>query len=306
MPDFSSTNLKKQQQETVDFYQAFAPLKELKAELTSAPEMSSDKLFSIVNRKLSLSALLPLLKYELAQYASSSTYASPAAAILSGALSGWALINNNHYFVVLLALDAVDFASQKKLGKISHAINFQPGDMCLNILKSDGLACSRWQAPLIDDEHPATAELACAKLDEKTYRKGDKIVCAGGTEAVCYEKVLSPTLLLQTYARNNKTGVMADYDPVTHKLMRLSAADQRSTRLQVLNTVMRLMGRTDAVPTMKKLLTHKDHFVRWQTAREMIALAPDQAPDMLETLAAKDPNALVRSSARKTLNMLFS
>ena len=297
--------LKQLQLNAVDFYREFTPLKEVTQLADNTKNISSSELFNKVHDILTVESLKPLIQYELTQYTQNGAYASPAGSFHSKALNGWTLLNRPKLLVILLVFDAVAFRAQKMEGTISQSIHFQAGDMALKILKSDGFTCSHWEAPLICDQQLASSTLQCKPVGTKTYQTNDVINCKGGRQTLRYESMRSSSIILQTYSRNNRTNVITEFNPTTHRLMGVSAADQYSSRLQVLNTVLRLYQRKDAVGEMRKLLKHKDHFVRWQTARELTALVPDEAEDILIDLAIDDPNAHVRATAQKNAGFVL-
>ncbi|MCI5045306.1 MAG: HEAT repeat domain-containing protein, partial [Aquisalinus sp.] len=79
-----------------------------------------------------------------------------------------------------------------------------------------------------------------------------------------------------------------------------------SSRMQMLNTVARLFERDDAIGPMQSLMQHPDQYVRWQTARELIALEPQAAEGPLRQMSQRDPNPDIRKLATRTLEMFYT
>ena len=305
-PSPSILHLKALQSETENFYRTFPPLRNMVSAVEALGLSETHRLFDLAEQYLTREAILDVLAFEQDLYLQHPWYTSPVTALNTGAISGWTLINHPKFLVMLVVFDAVEFTAQKKAGGIRPVVNFPAGDLSLRLLMTAGFTCSHWQAPLIRDDTAVSGQLRCQFAGKATYKTGDTIFCRGGEESITYESMAGTTVGLQIYSRMNRTGVAADYDPESLRLVSLSAADQHSSRLQILNTVIRLFDRQDALPQMAVLLDHPDHFVRWQTAREMTALAPEMALPHLRKLAEEDHNPQVRSCARQTLDRFFS
>ncbi|WP_306249523.1 HEAT repeat domain-containing protein [Parvularcula sp. IMCC14364] len=294
------------QQETRDFYRQHAPLARTIQAINELPAPTAGDIVRLAEEYIDFDTVKPLIDYEASRYTAFPMYYSPMTALNTGAVTGWVLINHPKVLVMLIAFDSTEFRTQKRLGRMNETINFSAGDISLRLLKSGGFTCSHWQAPLITDDLAMTGDLQCVHERTKTYKTGDRIFTKGGTETIVYEDVAGPTIGLQVYSRIFRTNVMADYDPVSHLVKTLSAADQRSSRVQMLNTVARLFDRQDAVPPMQSLMKHPDHYVRWQTARELVALDPEAAEHPLRQMSEQDANPDVRRMAARTLQMFYT
>ncbi len=290
--------------ETVQYYEEIDSIQLLKSELNSLQNPTPDKIITLSEEIISFQTIENLLNYEVQKYSTFPLYNSPIMALNTGAVKGWTLLNHPLLLVTLLVFDANEFRVAKANGKVTSVINFQAGDISMRVLESEGFRCSHWQAPLIIDETPIQPDLMCNKLSDITYKTGDRIFTRGGNETVVYEDVETTTVILQSFCRVFRTNVMVDYAPVSHKFLSVAAADQRSSRVQILSTLMRLFGRHDALPELEKMLGHPDHFVRWQVAREMLSMAPEETLPSIKHLATNDANPSVRHNAQKTISIL--
>jgi hypothetical protein len=82
-------------------------------------------------------------------------------------------------------------------------------------------------------------------------------------------------------------------------------ADEASSRLELMVSLLRLLDRTDAAPSIAALLDEPHFFTRWHVMRELLALDADLAFPHLERMAASDPHPDVRARARETLDLFF-
>ncbi|MCI5046195.1 MAG: HEAT repeat domain-containing protein [Aquisalinus sp.] len=294
------------QRETRDFYRDHIPLARTVEAIENLSAPTTEAIIRIAEENLDFEAIKPLIDFETSRYRSFPLYYSPMTALNTGAVTGWVLINHPKVLVMLIAFDPTEFRTQKLLGRMNETINFSAGDISLRLLKSDGFTCSHWRAPLLTDEKSIDGDLHCVHDKTVTYKTGERIYTKGGKETIVYEDVTSPTIGIQIYSRQFRTNVMVDYDPETHLVKTLSAADQRSSRMQMLNTVARLFEREDAIGPMQSLMQHPDHYVRWQTARELIALEPEAAEMPLRVMSKQDANPDVRAMAAKTLEIFYA
>jgi HEAT repeat protein len=87
------------------------------------------------------------------------------------------------------------------------------------------------------------------------------------------------------------------------KLIGLSAANDVSSRIQLMTSVLRLFGNRDAFECCVPFTKHADYYVRWYVMRELISINSERAWPIVKDMAKNDPNLDVRRTAARTLEM---
>ena len=288
--------------ETDQFYKTYPPLQRLIAELDEQSQSPEDVL-AAVRRHLDGKSVLPLIRRELETYRQEDWYASPALPLGSGAMSGWALLSHEKALVTITVIDAAQWQAAGASTRTS-TISFPAGDISITLLAGRELAFTRWSAPVITDDRPVSSDQSCKNEGSIRLAQGQSLVCRGGVETVEFSDIPETAVILQAYSRLRRSSVSVDYDRETRLVARLTAADQRINRLQIVMTIARQFHRRDAIPALCALTRHRDHYVRWQAARELTVLDPDGAFAVLSDLKANDPNPRLRENAAKTLSYL--
>ncbi len=297
--------MKQQTEQSQHFHAQYEAFSGFDMELNSLEIPSSERIIEIAEEHINAESLKALIDYELEHYKTFPLYKTPMSAFNSGAVTGWLLFENQFVIVVLTVIECVEFTRKMSLATAPQTVKFNSGDEVFNIIRSDeGIVCSKWSAPLITDEQPIKPGMKCKKLSAETYRTGDRIYITGGTEALSYDAVHSTTVGLKIYCRKKRSSVITDFDKHSQEFKQVIAADQRSTRFQLLASLIRSFECDDAYSLIENLIDHPDYFVRWQAARELVALAPKRALPQIERLANKDRNPLVRKSAAQTIEFL--
>ena len=82
-----------------------------------------------------------------------------------------------------------------------------------------------------------------------------------------------------------------EYD--TRDASPMSAAaprDDGASRIQMIATLLRKLGRDAAFPAIAAFLDHPDFFVRWHVMRELLGIDAAAALPHLKRMAARDPH----------------
>ena len=113
-------------------------------------------------------------------------------------------------------------------------------------------------------------------------------------------------VFFQAMVRPEAAPLAAEYDSKTLAFVGASSADEASSRLQMMVSMLRVMERKDALPVIAQALDSPHFFTRWHIMRELLALDAEAALPPLRRMAAEDPHPEVRAAARQTLDLFFS
>lgn len=244
---------------------------------------------------------------ELESIAANSLYAPPLHVISEGSFKGLTLYSGPEALVAVTTVDRADFIHSKVgSGTTQRSVTFSGLDGYIRFIKSGGLTITRWHSPLVGANTELGAHLTCHKGETTKVRDGDEIRMAGGTETIIFDSCDTSFTMLQISRRKPRAPVVPEYEVSTQRLIACSAADQKSSRLQMLSSLVRLLDGPASPALHDRLSRHEDHFVRWHTMREWLSSKPADARLRLEEMAADDPNPQVRQVAAMTAKMLFS
>ena len=109
----------------------------------------------------------------------------------------------------------------------------------------------------------------------------------------------------QAVARAQCAPVCAEYDSDSLRFIGASSTDEASSRLQMMVSLLRALGRDDAFALFEEALASPQFYTRWHVMREMLAMDADAALPSLRRMAADDPHPDIRAAAQQTLKMFF-
>lgn len=277
----------------------------LKADMDAVPE-GGDLIACIAGREWE-SFIESELLHELQDISENSLYAPPFHAISEGSFKGMTLYNGTDALVAVTTVEPDDFLHGKRgSGHGERSVAFAGIDGYIRFIKAGGLKITRWYSPLIDSTTELGGHITCTKGETITINDGDEIRMAGGRETVVFESCDSSFTMLQISTRETRSPVVPEYEVSSQRLIACSAADQKSSRLQMLSSLVRILNGPASPALQDRLTRHKDHFVRWHTMREWVCKNTEEARPRLEEMAASDPNPQVRAAAATTLTMLFT
>ncbi|NIJ07859.1 hypothetical protein FHS31_001469 [Sphingomonas vulcanisoli] len=143
----------------------------------------------------------------------------------------------------------------------------------------------------------------CRFAGERRIGAGELLLIDGVSEAWSIAPGSKPAILVQATTR--ESGVpLATYDVASGALVARTATDSAAMRMQLIASLLCRMERHDAAPALRAAAGAGPPHLRWHIARELTAMAPDQARPLLDRMALADPHADVRAAARRTLALL--
>ncbi|GAB5349556.1 HEAT repeat domain-containing protein [Alteriqipengyuania sp. 357] len=280
-------------------------MRKLKEDMASLPE-NGDLIACIAERDWESFIEEEVLR-ELHDISQNHLYAPPFHAINEGAFKGMTLYSGPDALVAISAVEPTDFLYSKRGSKGSdRSVAFSGNDGYIRFIKAGGLKITHWQSPLITSETELGAHLTCSKGETIAVKDGDCVRMTGGTETIVFESCEKSFTMLQISLRNSRSPVVPEYEVSSRRLVACSASDQKSSRLQMLSSLVRLLDGPASAELQDRLTRHPDHFVRWHAMREWLSKNADEARPRLEEMAASDLNPQVRQAAAMTFEMLFT
>lgn len=207
---------------------------------------------------------------------------------------------------ISLGVTGVDLLASKKTARNGPAsINFSGFPTLMRFVKAGGSTLSFWEAPAISDDFVVSQAGRCRLVGRRRIEDGEEFVVDGRYQSFVIEHSTSDIVFFQAVARAGCAPVAVEYDSDTLECIGASSTDEASSRLQMMVSLVRAMGRSDAFPLLEEALGSPQFYTRWHVMREMLALDPQAALPSLRRMAAHDPHPDVRATAEQTLRLFF-
>ena len=207
---------------------------------------------------------------------------------------------------VSLGVTGVDMLAAKKTARSGPAsLNFTGYATLLRFLKAGGATLSFWEAPPIEDDFAADAAGSCRLVDCRRVEDGDEFVIDGRHHSFVIEHAEADILFFQAVARAGCAPIGVEYDSDSLAFIGASSTDEASSRLQMMASLLRALGRDDAFPLLEEALQSPQFYTRWHVMREMLAMDADAALPSLRIMAGADPHPDIRAAAGQTLERFF-
>jgi hypothetical protein len=207
---------------------------------------------------------------------------------------------------ISLGVTGVDMLAAKKTGRTGPAsINFTGYATLLRFLSAGNATVSFWEAPEIGDNFAASDAGPCRLTECRRIEDGEEIVIDGRSQSFVIEHAETDILFFQAVARAGCAPVGIEYDSDSLEFIGASSTDEASSRLQMMVSLLRALGREDAFPLFEEALDSPQFYTRWHIMREMLAMDADAAFPSLKRMAAADPHPDIRAAAGRTLEMFF-
>jgi len=131
---------------------------------------------------------------------------------------------------------------------------------------------------------------------------GDMVKFRAGHDVIGASNCDAPAMTV-LFVSDVRRSLLWEYDPATSLPTRALAAETGSSRLQYTARLLAAVGGNSSLPGLRRLLEHKDHFVRWTALRSIMALDPEEGTARVRE-AVNDPHPHVRNAATRSLAKL--
>ncbi|WP_129790588.1 HEAT repeat domain-containing protein [Sphingosinicella sp. CPCC 101087] len=207
---------------------------------------------------------------------------------------------------ISFGVTGLDMLAAKKTGRRGPAsINFTGFVTLLRFIKAGSATLSFWEAPEITAGFSAASAGRCRLVERRRIRDGEDILVDGRRQSFVIEHAAGDILFFQAVARTGGAPVGAEFDSEGHHLVGATSADEASSRLEMMVSLLRALERDEAFPLLEEALGNPNFHTRWHVMREMLAMDADAALPSLRKLASDDPHPDVRAAARQALSLFF-
>lgn len=265
------------------------------------------KILSEMACLFSIEFILKIFRSDLENYAASSFYDMGARAPESGVSSSLRLWGNEVIDLSLVSLPQYDFRAYKsklKEDRVDSSIIVPACDTYLHVLSGKQIFLSVYDYKEIGFNTAISGDFCCQNVKKYEISDGGGIFFHGGRQGWEIDSIDRPFLALLITIKACRSPVVAKYSKSTGILKSVSGSDVQSSRVELMAILMRTM--TDGATTCEALspyIQHRDHYVRWHVAREMLAADAQLALPHVMTLM-NDTHPQVAEAAKATISII--
>lgn len=277
---------------------------ELKSAISTMQGPTFEQMLPHFQRFLASDAIAGYFGNEVKSSLESDIHQAQGQSIDNEAMTGLQFIDTDHFAVATVVADPTSIAFKKYRNRLKpSSIMMTPKDLLVRFIKGGGAVVTVFSCDAITDESPAAPDMACTVVRTFRVEDGDELLLRAGRDSFTFESADSVVCFAQAYAKHSRASVMPEFDSRTMTLIGLSATNDKSSRIQMMATILRLFGHAEAFESCLPFLRHDDYFVRWYVMRELLAIDAKRAWPLVERMAAADPHPNVRVTARRTIEM---
>jgi hypothetical protein len=224
--------------------------------------------------------------------------------LTSGVHCGLLVYENDKLSISAGVSGAAQLAARKNRPRGPTSVAF-PGQLnVLKFVRAGGARLSFWEAPRITPAFTAADAGRCVRTGERDIEDGEILVIDGRSQSYVIERLRGSLVLIQAQIALGQASLSVEYDSATGAFVGCSATSDASSRIQMVTTLLRKLGRDDAFPAIAALLDHEDFFVRWHVMKELLGLDAGAALPHLRRMAASDPHPDPRRAARAVIDRI--
>jgi len=274
------------------FDETFAPLEGASAETVAgaARDLFADDIW--------VSELIATLAAEMRR---NPFFEPPFRALNTELHTGLLVYENDAVAIAAGVSRAAPLATRKCAARAATSVNFTGQVNVLKFVKAGRATLSLWEAPPITPDFAAASASQCRRTATRRIADGEIVTIDGRSQAYVIEHVAANILLLQAVVKAGQAPLSVEYDSASFGYVGCSAVDDSDSRVQMITTLVRKLGRNDAVPVLVAFLDHPSFFVRWHVMRELLGLDVRAALPHLHRMAADDPHPDARAAAGAAL-----
>ncbi len=207
---------------------------------------------------------------------------------------------------ISFGVTGVDMLAAKKIARVGGAsINFTGLVTLLRFPKAGDAILSFWECDPIGEDFTAESVGPCRMTGRRRIEDGEELVIDGRHQSFVIEHASRDILFFQAVARAGCAPVGTEYDSDSLQLIGASSTDEPSSRIQMMVSLLRALGRDDAFPLLEESLRGAHFYTRWHIMREMLAMDAEASLPALRRMADGDPHPDVRAAARQTIDLFF-
>lgn len=242
---------------------------------------------------------------QLAQQLRADPHFDPPFRPMTGGLhSGLVVFEDRHMSIAAGVTRAIDLAARKTAKRGATSVGFSGRVSVLKFVKAGGARISLWETAPITADFTARNAGTCARTGEIQLADADIVTIDGRRQGYVIEQARANLLVLQAEINVDVAPLSVEYDSASLAYVACSATRDGASRIQMLTTLLRKLGSDAAFPAIAACLDDPDFFVRWHVMRELLGIDAEAALPHLKRMAARDPHADVRRTARSVLDRI--
>ncbi|MFN3475605.1 MAG: hypothetical protein ACK4ZW_16315 [Blastomonas sp.] len=178
-------------------------------------------------------------------------------------------------------------------------VGFADGWTTIRFLAAPGARIQRHILSQTSEGWRATRETPEAVVTGQSIRLNNAI------EALQFVDVVADVIMLRLFVRDPDLQEAIECNARTGTVVRVREAQSRQGRIRMILSLLRAMGRRDAVPLVARAMASWPGHLRWHAVREALATDSQAGFALLQTMAKSDPEAQVRALASRTRDDLM-
>lgn len=278
----------------------------LDRDVVEADPRSADTLIAAARRFFDRTGDIAAMMLDLVERSAADPFFRPPFHPLASEVQNSLLLYHHPDLSVSLGVTGVDMLAAKRVGRSGGAsINFTGFVTLLRFVKAGGATLSFWEAPPIDDDFSESRAGSCRLVERRRIADGEDVLVDGRFQSFVIDHAETDMVFLQAVARAGCAPVGTEYDSDTLRFIGASSTDEASSRLEMMVSLLRALGRDDAFGLFEEALASPQFYTRWHVMREMLSLDAEAALPSLRRMADEDPHSDIRAAARQTLELFF-
>jgi hypothetical protein len=238
----------------------------------------------------------------LVSFARGDRFFRPPMLGLSGEVHTGLLLLDHPRLAMLAAVASPDALAAKRTSRNGPASIAFPGTRSVyKFVKAGGATFSFWESRGFAWEGRGR----CRLVERRRVRDGEMLELDGRRQSFVVDHARGDLVYLHASTPAGAAPLAAEYDSATLEFIGGSSTDEVSSRTQMMLSLLRAMGRRDAIPLFREILLTSHFYARWHAMREFLALDPGLALPHLREMAHADPHPEVRAAAAQTLEAFF-
>ena len=245
----------------------------------------------------------PLIQAALDAAMADPFFEPPFAPIGGGVHTGLVLLDHPLAVMTATIVTPASFAASRRVsGK--RSIGFTGTRSLTRFVRSGGAQLIFYTADAAAGDFCAGAALPCRRKERRMIVDGEIVAIDGRTESFVIDATAGAIVMVAGELRARPCALAREFDSATLEFTGASAGEEACSRIQLMLTLLRVLGRADAGALFAATIAQAPFFLRWQATREYLALDAIAALPLLVAMASGDPHPEVRVAAQQTVAML--
>ncbi|ACA89103.1 hypothetical protein [Shewanella woodyi] len=214
------------------------------------------------------------------------------------------ILDSNDHFD--LSIDIIDsgllnkYKAQSKMNLKERGISFYGRETLTYFIKSGGMNISNWSH---DTPTKDLKDASCQSDGDRKVNDGD-VVYKKANETYMFESSTDNAIAISLELKRNKSPLSLMFSAYDYQLKFQNPSDEVDSRVQLHISLLKAMNCIEAVPTIKKFLSHPQHYIRWYAMQQLLGLDALLVLEELELMAKSDVHEEVRFAATQTWNLV--